>query len=101
MRTLALISLIPLLAPAAACNVDSDSGNDQIRVDYDQERIENAASTAARTAREVGSGLGNVAVQTGRAVGNEVGDIDVDVDVRRNRDGERTGNGAPADGNRQ
>ena len=75
---------IPLLL-AVGCDVDSDAGNDQVRIDYDQERIENGAAAAGAAAREVASGLGNVAVTTGRAVSNEVGDIDVDVDVRRNK----------------
>ncbi len=69
----------------AACNVDNDAANDQVRLDYDQQRIENAAAAAARAAREVGSGVGNVAASTGRAIKNEVGDVDVDVDVSRNR----------------
>ena len=77
---------LPLLV-LAACNVDNDSANDQMTVEYNQERIEDAASDAARTARDVASGAGNVIGATGRAVANEVGDIDVDVDVSRNRDG--------------
>ena len=83
---------LPLLA-LAACNVDNDAANDSVRVDYDQQKIENGAAAAARTAREVGSGLGNVAASTGRAIKNEVGDVDVDVDVSRNRD-RAAGNGA-------
>jgi hypothetical protein len=81
----------PFLALAlfatAGCNVDNDSANDSVRLEYNQQRIEDAASTAARTAKEVGSGVGNVAVSAGRAVKNEVGDIDVDVDVNRTRSG--------------
>jgi hypothetical protein len=84
---------LPLLLLAAACNVDNDAGNDSVRIDYDQERIENGAAAAARTAREVGSGVGNVAASAGRAIKNEVGDIDVD--VTRTRRGE----GNQADGN--
>jgi hypothetical protein len=38
--------------------------------------------------------LGNVAQSAGRAVANEVGDIDVDVDVTRNRSGASEGNKA-------
>jgi hypothetical protein len=68
---------LPLLLLAAACNVDNDAGNDSVRIDYDQERIENGAAAAARTARDVGSGVGNVAASAGRAIKNEVGDIDV------------------------
>jgi hypothetical protein len=75
---------LPLLA-LGACNVDNDSGNDQVRVEYNEQRIRDAASDAAATARDVGSSVGNVAASTGRAVRNEVGDVDVDVDVNRNR----------------
>lgn len=69
----------------AACSVDSDSANDQMTVQYNEQRIRDAAARTARTAREVGTAAGNVAATTGRAIGNEVGDVDVDVDVRRNR----------------
>ena len=83
---------LPLLA-LAACNVDNDSGNDQMTLQYNEQRIKDAASRAADTAQEVGASVGNVAVSTGRAVSNEVGDIDVDVDVDRNRDRNRDGGG--------
>jgi len=73
------------LLMVGACNVDNDAANDQVTVDYDQKRIERAAAATARTAKEVGSGVGNIAASTGRAIKNEVGDIDVDVDVRRKR----------------
>ena len=79
-----LMFALPLLA-LAGCDVANDSANDQVRLEYNQQRIEDAARATARTAKEVGSGVGNVAVTTGRAVADEVGDIDVDVDVSRNR----------------
>ena len=79
-----IIFAIPLLM-TAACSVDNDSGNEQVTLEYNEQRIEDAASDVANTAREVGSGVGNVAESAGRAVKNEVGDIDVDVDVSRNR----------------
>ena len=85
---LALALVLPALA---ACSVDNDSANDQMTVQYNQQRIEKAA----RTARDVGRAAGNVAATTGRAVRNEVGDIDVDVDVRRRRAAE-SGNSAEA-----
>ena len=81
-----LILAFPLLT-LAACDVDNDSANDQVRFEYNQQRIEEGAAAAANTARDVGAAAGNVAVSAGRAVGNEVGDIDVDVDVTRNRSG--------------
>jgi hypothetical protein len=80
------IFALPLLA-LAGCNVDNDSANDSVRLEYNQQRIEDAARTTARTAKEVGSGVGNVAASAGRAVKEEVGDIDVDFDVTRNRSG--------------
>lgn len=82
---------LPLLA-LAACDVDSDSGNGQLSVEYDKERIKNAASDAADTAQGVATGVGNVAATAGRAIKNEVGDVDVDVDVRRARDGDASAN---------
>lgn len=91
MRMIPAMALLML----GACNVDNDAANEQVRLDYDRERIENAARTAAGTAREVGAAAGNVASTTGRAIRNEVGDIDVDVDVTRNRTGE-AGNEAQA-----
>ncbi len=82
-----LIAAFPLLA-LAACNVENDSANDQMTLEYNQQKIEAAARATARTARDVGAAAGNVAESTGRAIGNEVGDIDVDVDVTRNRGGD-------------
>jgi hypothetical protein len=79
----------------AACSVDNDSTNDQMTLEYNEQRIRDAAAATARTARDVGSAAGNVAATTGRAIGNEVGDVDVDVDVRRNRP-DPAGNAAEA-----
>jgi len=90
-----LIFALPLLA-LAGCDVSNDSANDQVRFEYNEQAIEDAAAATARTAREVGSGVGNVAVSTGRAIGNEVGDIDVDVDVTRNRPRDSAANEAEA-----
>ena len=91
-----LILALPLLA-LAACDVDNDSGNDTVRIGYNEQRIRDAAAATARTAEEVGSSVGNVAVTTGRAVKEEVGDIDVDVDVNRNRSRDPASNGAASE----
>ena len=88
------IAALPVLLAAAACSVQNDAANDQMSVQYDENRIKQGAAAAARTAREVGSSVGNVASSTGRAIGNEVGDIDVDVDVNRTRRGEATNEAA-------
>ena len=81
MRTAAAILTFAL----CACNIDTDSANEQVTVEYNKQEIGRTAREAGRAAREVTSGLGNVAATTGRAIKNEVGDIDVDVDVTRNR----------------
>lgn len=77
---------IPLVI-VGACSVDNDTTNDKVTVEYNQQRIEKTARKAARTAKDVASSAGNVAATTGRAIKNEVGDVDVDVDVRRTRPG--------------
>ena len=79
MRTILALSLLGL----AACDVDSDAANEQVTVEYNKQQIRQSAVKAGRTAREVASGVGNVAATTGRAIKTKVGDVDVDVDVRR------------------
>jgi hypothetical protein len=85
MRLIAAFPFAAAIAALAACSVENDSANDQMTLEYNQQRMEAAARATARTARDVGAAAGNVAASTGRAIGNEVGDIDVDVDVTRNR----------------
>ena len=77
-----LLTMLVLLS-TAACNVQTDQANEQVTVEYNKQEIREKAVKAGRTAKEVASGVGNVAVTTGRAIKNEVGDVDVDVDVRR------------------
>jgi hypothetical protein len=85
MRPIAPIAVLLLLA---ACDVDSDPENEQVTVTYDKERIKKTAADTARTAKDVASGVGNVAESTGKAIEKEVGDVDVDVSVRRTRNEE-------------
>jgi hypothetical protein len=68
-----------------ACNVNSDAANESVTVEYNKQQIREKAVAAGRTAKGVASGIGNVAKSTGRAIKNEVGDVDVDVRVRRNQ----------------
>jgi hypothetical protein len=88
-----IVSALPLLL-VAACSVQNDTGNDQMTLEYNQQLLEDAAATAAGTAKEVGSGIGNVAASAGSAIKNEVGDIDVDVDVNRTKPGATPANEA-------
>lgn len=83
MRTMALA--VPLFALLSACGVDNDPANDKVTVTYDREKIEKAG----RAAKDVARSAGNVAESTGEAIKKEVGDIDVDVRVSRDK-GEAT-----------
>ncbi len=73
------------LLTLAACDVDNDAANESVTLEYNKQQIREGAVKAGRTARQVASGVGNVAAGTGRAIKNEVGDVDVDVNVTRNR----------------
>ena len=81
-----ILFALPLLT-LAACNVQNDTANDQMTLQYNQELLEDFASDAANATEDAASSVGNIAVSTGQAIRNEVGDIDVNVDVDRNRSG--------------
>lgn len=81
-----IIFALPLLA-LGACNVSNDGNNGAVTLEYNQQRIEQGASDVRNVASDVATSVGNVATSTGRAIGNEVGDIDVDVTRNRNSAG--------------
>ena len=81
MRIIVLVAMLSL----AGCNVENDPAKDQVTVKYDETKIKQSAATAGRTAKEVGTGIANVAKGTGEAIKREVGDVDVDVKVSRKR----------------
>jgi hypothetical protein len=85
MKEKIFVRLVLIAIPLAlgGCNINSDAANEQVTLEYNQQRIRDAAVKAGQTARNVASGAGNVVAATGRAIKNEVGGIDVDVDVRR------------------
>jgi hypothetical protein len=90
-KIMRILIALPLLT-LAACNVQNDSANDQMTLQYNQERLEEGVSDVANATESVASSVGNVAVSAGQAIRNEVGDIDVDVDVNRDRSGNAAGN---------
>ena len=77
---------LPLLL-LGACNVENDPANDQVTVEYNEEAARNTAAAAANEAQEIGGHIVNDVQEAGQAVQNEVGDVDVDVDVNRNAPG--------------
>lgn len=79
MRTIVAIPLLLL----AACNVRNDAQNGQTDITIDREGIGNAADDLGNVAEDTADELD----RAGKAIGNEARKIDVDVDVRRNGDG--------------
>ena len=78
--------MIPLaVLMLGACDVDNDPANEKVTVSYDRERIKQSAADAKRAAEDVATGVANVSAKTGRAIKEEVGDVDVDVRVTRER----------------
>jgi hypothetical protein len=67
----------------AACNINSDANNEQVTLEYNKQQIRDTAVKARDTAKNLARGIGNVAGATGTAIKNEVGDVDVDVNVTR------------------
>ena len=82
MRTLFAVPLLVL----GACNVDRDAGNDTTTVSFDESAAANAADDVGDAAQNIGSAIATDVEQTADKVQNEVGDVDVDVDVSRNGD---------------
>ena len=83
-----LFALLPLLM-VAGCGVDTDPRNDRVTLEYNEQRVENALDAAGNEAGRVASDVGNSIEGAGQRIENEVGDIDVDLDVRRNESGNK------------
>ena len=80
-----ILFAVPLLV-LGACNVDRDAGNDTTTVSFDESAAANAADDVGDAAQNIGSAIATDVEQTADKVQNEVGDVDVDVDVSRNGD---------------
>jgi hypothetical protein len=86
--TMNLIVAIPLVF-AAACSVETNPQNDQTTIRYDPSPVVNVAADVGNAAEESISDIDNATERAGRAIEN-VGDIDVDLDVRRDPPGNAT-----------
>ena len=64
-----IVFLAPLLL-VGACNVSTDSGNNSMTVQYDQNTAENAASDIGNTAENIGAAIGNEVDETAAKVNN-------------------------------
>ena len=78
----AALILLPLLA-LAGCQVSTDDANDSTTVQYNQDLAENVAADVTNQAVAIGGHISNDVQEAGATVKNEVGDVDVDVDVSR------------------
>ncbi len=78
-----ILMSVPLLL-LGACNVDRDAANDTTTVSFNEEVAANTLEDVGNTAENIGGAIANEAEQTAAKVENEVGDVDVDVNVTRN-----------------
>lgn len=85
-----ILMAAPLLL-LGACNVDRDAGNDTTTISFNEEVAANTLEDVGNTAENIGGAIANEAEQTAAKVENEVGDVDVDVNVTRN-DGDEHSN---------
>jgi hypothetical protein len=85
MRALAAAAILAV----CGCEVENDPAEDRVTVQYDEARIKKSAATAGRAAKDVATGVANVAEGTGKAIKREVGDVDVDVKISRKRSEEK------------
>ena len=80
MRILIAATLLLL----GACDVDRDAGNDTTTLSFNEAVAENTLEDVGNAAENIGGAVANEAEETA----NKIGDVDVDVDVSRNTDGE-------------
>ena len=78
--------ILPLLTLGlAGCQVSTDDANDSTTVQYNQDLAENVAGDVTNQAVAIGGHISNDVKEAGATVKNEVGDVDVDVDVSRDK----------------
>ncbi len=85
-----ILLAVPLLM-LGACQVSKDDNS--TTVSFNQDVAENAAADAGNFAENVGGMIANDVDRTAEKVQNEVGDVDVDVNVSRNDGNDATTNG--------
>ena len=78
-----LLLAVPLLL-LGACQVTKDDNS--TTVSFNEDVAENAAADIGNTAENIGGMIANEADKTADKVKNEVGDVDVDVNVSRDKD---------------
>ena len=84
-----ILFAVPLLL-LGACQVTKDDNS--TTVSFNEDVAENAAADAGNFAENVGGMIANDVDQTADKVKNEVGDVDVDVNVSHNDSDDATNN---------
>lgn len=79
------VTAITLSMTLAACQVSTDDANDSTTVQYNQDLAENVAEDVSNQAGAIAGYIANDVKEAGETVKNEVGDINVDVDVSRDK----------------
>jgi hypothetical protein len=85
-----ILLAVPLLL-LGACQVSKDDNSTTLS--FNEDLAENTAEDIGNAAENLGGAIANEADETADKVKNEVGDVDVDVNVSRDKD--------TNDGNRQ
>ena len=85
-----ILLAVPLLL-LGACQVSKDDNS--TTVSFNQDVAENAAADAGNFAENVGGIIANDVDKTADKVKNEVGDVDVDVNVTRDDSNQANTNG--------
>ena len=85
-----ILFAVPLLL-LGACQVSKDDNSTTLS--FNEDLAENTAEDIGNAAENLGGAIANEADETADKVKNEVGDVDVDVNVSRDKDSH--------DGNRQ
>ena len=84
-----ILFAVPLLL-LGACQVSKDDNSTTIS--FNEDVAANAAEDVGSAAENLGSAIANEAEATADKVENKVGDVDVDVNVTRNKGDEHTTN---------
>jgi hypothetical protein len=78
-----ILFAVPLLL-LGACQVNKDDNSTTLS--FNEDLAENTAEDIGNAAENLGGAIANEADQTADKVKNEVGDVDVDVNVSRDKD---------------
>ncbi|QNN65857.1 hypothetical protein H9L12_04800 [Sphingomonas rhizophila] len=86
MRAMMCLGSAVMSVALGACQVTEDKGNGTTTVEFNQEVAENSAAVAVDKAQDVAGTIAADAKREADKLGNEIGDVKVDVDINRDND---------------